>query len=236
MLHPFVLLTLAAACWGFGTVVSKQALDQFEPVPLLIVQLGVSVMAVALFHWCHERRTLDQPPHRSGMRAAALGVLNPGIAYALGLSWTCHDRSKHGGRSVGVRTSFDRLAGSRDPARAIDSDAQRRTRDRTCRHGARRLLRRPSWQQRRGGSHAGGSACLCRLHGLSQRSSSSIRRRFASPCSSRSPLLPSQLSLLGWCSSPRMAHGMAWARSMRRVGSPLSRRVSCTTGLRLRST
>ena len=86
MLHPFVLLTLAAACWGFGTVVSKQALDQFEPVPLLIVQLGVSVMAVALFHWCHERRTLDQPPHRSGMRAAALGVLNPGIAYALGLA------------------------------------------------------------------------------------------------------------------------------------------------------
>ncbi len=86
MLHPFALLTLAAACWGFGTVVSKQALDQFEPVPLLIVQLSVSVLAVALFHWWHLRRLTEQPSQRPSIRAAALGVLNPGIAYALGLA------------------------------------------------------------------------------------------------------------------------------------------------------
>lgn len=86
MLHPFALLTLAAACWGFGTVVSKRALDQFEPVPLLIVQLSVSVLAVALLHWWHARRITEQPSQRPGVRAAALGVLNPGIAYALGLA------------------------------------------------------------------------------------------------------------------------------------------------------
>jgi drug/metabolite transporter (DMT)-like permease len=76
------VLVAAAACWGVGTVVSKQVVDDITPLSLLSVQLAVScllLLAVALvrrepFAWT--------PPMR---RLAALGVLNPGVAYAIGL-------------------------------------------------------------------------------------------------------------------------------------------------------
>jgi probable blue pigment (indigoidine) exporter len=64
-------LVAAAACWGLGTVVSKQLVDDVTPLTLLPVQLAASC---GLLAWT--------PPVR---RLAALGVLNPGIAYALGL-------------------------------------------------------------------------------------------------------------------------------------------------------
>lgn len=75
-------LVAAAACWGLGTVVSKQVVDDVVPLTLLPVQLVAScafLLGIALvrrdsFAWT--------PPVR---RLAALGVLNPGIAYALGL-------------------------------------------------------------------------------------------------------------------------------------------------------
>ena len=33
-------LTLAAACWGIGTVVSKRAIDEIPPLTLLPIQLA----------------------------------------------------------------------------------------------------------------------------------------------------------------------------------------------------
>jgi len=75
-------LVAAAACWGTGTVASKQVVDDVTPLTLLPVQLTAScafLLAIALvrresFAWT--------PPVR---RLATLGVLNPGTAYALGL-------------------------------------------------------------------------------------------------------------------------------------------------------
>ena len=75
-------LVAAAACWGAGTVVTKQVVDDVAPLTLLPLQLAASctfLLVVVLarnepFSWSHPVR-----------RLGALGVLNPGIAYALGL-------------------------------------------------------------------------------------------------------------------------------------------------------
>jgi len=78
-----VRLTLAGACWGLGTVLSKSALVHFEPIDLLIVQLGASVAAMFLV------LVLTQGwPSRPAATwsTAGLGVLNPGLAYLLGLT------------------------------------------------------------------------------------------------------------------------------------------------------
>ena len=75
-------LVAAAACWGIGTVVSKQVVDDVAPLTLLPAQLAVScalLLAIAVAR--RERFAWTQPVRR----LAALGVLNPGIAYALGL-------------------------------------------------------------------------------------------------------------------------------------------------------
>jgi probable blue pigment (indigoidine) exporter len=75
-------LTLAAACWGIGTVVSKRAIDEMSPLTLLPIQLGVSLAVLALL-----MRWRGQPfrdPSASPI-LGRLGVLNPGLAYALGL-------------------------------------------------------------------------------------------------------------------------------------------------------
>lgn len=76
-------LVTAAACWGIGTVVSKQAVAELPSMTLLSVQLATSVaflLGVA--------RLRGQP---SSMRPstpllARLGLLNPGLAYALSLA------------------------------------------------------------------------------------------------------------------------------------------------------
>ena len=75
-------LTAAAACWGIGTVLSKQALGGVPPLTLLPIQLLVScgvllVAARALrlqFVWSENLG-----------RLGALGILNPWLAYTLGL-------------------------------------------------------------------------------------------------------------------------------------------------------
>lgn len=77
-----LMLTAAAACWGIGTVLSKQALDGMPPLTLLPIQLLIScgVLLVAArvlrlrFVWTH-----------SLGRLGALGILNPWLAYTLGL-------------------------------------------------------------------------------------------------------------------------------------------------------
>lgn len=80
--HPVAALVAAAACWGLGTVVSKQVVDDVAPLTLLPTQLAASCTVLFLitlarresFAWTSQTR-----------RLTALGVLNPGIAYALGL-------------------------------------------------------------------------------------------------------------------------------------------------------
>jgi probable blue pigment (indigoidine) exporter len=74
-------LVLAAVCWGLGTVVSKAALAEIPPVSLLTIQLATSLVALtALMRW----RGI---PLRGGASSllGRLGLLNPGLAYALGL-------------------------------------------------------------------------------------------------------------------------------------------------------
>jgi drug/metabolite transporter (DMT)-like permease len=74
-------LVLAAGCWGLGTVISKAALAELSPVTLLAVQLTVSVGLLAAL-----MRTRGIPLRGDGpVLLGRLGLLNPGIAYALSL-------------------------------------------------------------------------------------------------------------------------------------------------------
>lgn len=72
----------AAACWGIATVLTKHALGEIPPLTLLPIQLGASVMLVTPLLLVRHRQLA--PAGRLG-RLTALGVLNPGISYALGL-------------------------------------------------------------------------------------------------------------------------------------------------------
>ena len=75
------LVLAAAACWGTGTVVSKQVVDDVAPLTLLPVQLVASCVFLLVVALVRSEPFAWTPPVR---RLAALGVLNPGIAYALG--------------------------------------------------------------------------------------------------------------------------------------------------------
>ena len=74
-------LVLAAVCWGLGTVISKAALVEFPPTTLLAIQLAASLVVLTLL-----MRGQGISLRGDGNRLLGrLGVLNPGIAYALGL-------------------------------------------------------------------------------------------------------------------------------------------------------
>jgi len=75
-------LIAAAASWGIGTVVTKQVVDDVAPLTLLPLQLTASC-AFLLVVVLVRREPLTCSP--SVRRLSALGVLNPGVAYALGL-------------------------------------------------------------------------------------------------------------------------------------------------------
>lgn len=77
-----LLLALAAACWGLGTVVSKQAVAEITPLMLLPVQLAVSVAFLLVLT---RIRGIRLPAGREGRLIGRLGLLNPGLAYALSL-------------------------------------------------------------------------------------------------------------------------------------------------------
>ena len=74
-------LILAATCWGVGTVISKAALAEVSPFTLLPIQLAASltVLAVLMRRQGISFRTEGSP------LLGRLGLLNPGLAYALGL-------------------------------------------------------------------------------------------------------------------------------------------------------
>ena len=75
-------LILAAACWAGGTVVSKQAVAEVPPLTLLTVQLAASVVFLLVIARLRGERL---PARGDGRNLARLGLLNPGLAYALSL-------------------------------------------------------------------------------------------------------------------------------------------------------
>jgi probable blue pigment (indigoidine) exporter len=75
-------LTGAAAAWGVATVIAKRALTEIPPLTLLPIQLGISV-AILTTVLVVQRQALTFPAEVR--RLGLLGVLNPGISYALGL-------------------------------------------------------------------------------------------------------------------------------------------------------
>jgi probable blue pigment (indigoidine) exporter len=77
-----LFLTGAAASWGVATVISKRAVDEIAPLTLLPVQLAVSVFTLLILTRARGLRVSWSPQLRL---LGALGVLNPGISYALSL-------------------------------------------------------------------------------------------------------------------------------------------------------
>ena len=75
-------LVAAAACWGFGTVVSKHVVDDVAPLTLLPIQLAASSVLLLVVTAVRREPIALTPPV---CKLAVLGVLNPGAAYALGL-------------------------------------------------------------------------------------------------------------------------------------------------------
>lgn len=79
---PAIGLVLAAACWGAGTVTSKQAVAELPPLTLLVVQLATSVvLLLAVSRWGARPFSV----HPEDRLLGRLGLLNPGLAYALSL-------------------------------------------------------------------------------------------------------------------------------------------------------
>lgn len=85
--RTILTLTLAAAGWGIGTVISKRAIDEIPPLTLLPIQLGASLAVLALLmRW----RGLPFRDRSASPILGRLGVLNPGLAYALSLLGLVH--------------------------------------------------------------------------------------------------------------------------------------------------
>ncbi len=81
--RPVGALIIAAACWGVGTAVSKQAVAEIPPIALLPVQLAISLAFLGTVALRRGERT---PPGHEGRMLGRLGLLNPGLAYALSLA------------------------------------------------------------------------------------------------------------------------------------------------------
>ena len=83
--HPVrnvALLAGAAASWGLGTVISKQAVAEMPALTLLAIQLSVSVAVMSVVVRVRGERL---PATREGRLLGRLGLLNPGLAYAFSL-------------------------------------------------------------------------------------------------------------------------------------------------------
>jgi probable blue pigment (indigoidine) exporter len=80
--HSVAQQVAAAACWGVGTVITKQVLTDVRPLTLLPLQLLASCTFLTVVAVATRSRVTWSPAMR---RLTALGVLNPGIAYAVSL-------------------------------------------------------------------------------------------------------------------------------------------------------
>jgi drug/metabolite transporter (DMT)-like permease len=80
--RPVVALVLAALCWGLGTVISRRAVEEIQPLTLLAIQLTSSLVFLGLvLAWQGRLRVEAGTPAILGR----LGLLNPGLGYGLGL-------------------------------------------------------------------------------------------------------------------------------------------------------
>jgi len=79
-------LSLAMLFWGLGTVLTKSALSNFDSLTLLPLQLASSSIFLGLLLFFFGEKDSLVSTRRSLLKLSLLGVLNPGIAYALGLS------------------------------------------------------------------------------------------------------------------------------------------------------
>ena len=77
----YLVLTAAAASWGVATVISKRAIAEIPPLVLLPIQLTTSLLFLGVLMSARGR----QPWTRGSIRLGLLGVVNPGLSYALGL-------------------------------------------------------------------------------------------------------------------------------------------------------
>lgn len=77
-----VAAVLAALCWGSATVMSKHALDDVSPVMLLVLQLAASTSFLWVVIWFMR---IKIPLLMALAPIAILGLLEPGLAYLLGL-------------------------------------------------------------------------------------------------------------------------------------------------------
>ncbi len=79
---PRIELVLAAACWGFGAILSKAALADLPPLTMLVTQLIASLAVLwPLLAWQHSA----VPWNRRLLALGLLGLLNPGLSYTLSL-------------------------------------------------------------------------------------------------------------------------------------------------------
>lgn len=85
--RPALWLTGAAAAWGVATVISKRAVEEIPPFVLLAMQLTISVLVLLTLAGLLRQRVVWSAGMR---RLAVLGVLNPGISYALSLLGLVH--------------------------------------------------------------------------------------------------------------------------------------------------
>lgn len=82
-IRPALMLLAAAACWGVGTVISKQVLDRgVAPMTLLVLELLASCLFLSLVALA---RGTSWSMSSENLKLTLLGILNPGLAYALGL-------------------------------------------------------------------------------------------------------------------------------------------------------
>lgn len=72
----------SAACWGSATVMSRDLLDHFSAPRLLIIQLGSSILLLALMALREQPRLFLTPALG---KASLTGILEPGLAYTAGL-------------------------------------------------------------------------------------------------------------------------------------------------------
>ena len=86
-ISPPVAITTACMSWALGTVLTKSTLSSIPPISLLVLQLLPSVAAL----WLLVLVGGVQPAARRLLvRAALLGLLNPGLSYTLNIFGLLH--------------------------------------------------------------------------------------------------------------------------------------------------
>lgn len=76
-------LIAAAAAWGTATAIAKRAVNEIPPTTLLPIQLAASLMVLSPVVLLRQQAMVWSPELR---RLGYLGVLNPGVSYALSLA------------------------------------------------------------------------------------------------------------------------------------------------------